>query len=190
MKLPCVLVVAWKVLIMSSTSARIVKFITIGMLVLVIVEVVKLNVMVNVTASIPAGIYGRKDVQPTRGAFVVVCLPARVAALGRERGYVQAGQCPGRAEPVGKRLVALGGDRVGSGSGGITIEGCHLPDSEPLERDSSGRLMAWVERDELPLQPAEVWLMGDDRRSWDSRYYGPVPVESVVAVVEPLWTWE
>ncbi len=37
--------------------------------------------------------------------------------------------------------------------------------------------------------PDDVWLFGlHDARSWDSRYFGPVPVNAVRGAVEPVIT--
>ena len=36
----------------------------------------------------------------------------------------------------------------------------------------------------------EVWLFGfNDRRSWDSRYFGPVPLTNMSGELEPVLTW-
>ncbi len=37
---------------------------------------------------------------------------------------------------------------------------------------------------------AEVWLFGfNDPRSWDARYFGPVPLADVRGVLKPVLTW-
>jgi type IV secretory pathway protease TraF len=38
------------------------------------------------------------------------------------------------------------------------------------------------------LAPQQFWLAGLDARSWDSRYFGPVPRSAIHGVVRPLWT--
>ena len=40
------------------------------------------------------------------------------------------------------------------------------------------------------LRAGEVWLYaGATERSWDARYYGPVPDSLLRGVLRPLWTW-
>ena len=40
------------------------------------------------------------------------------------------------------------------------------------------------------VAPGEVWLFGfNDRRSWDARYFGPVPLADVRGVLKPMVTW-
>jgi type IV secretory pathway protease TraF len=39
------------------------------------------------------------------------------------------------------------------------------------------------------VQPGHVWLAGSGHdRSWDSRYFGPVPVAGVRGVARPILT--
>jgi type IV secretory pathway protease TraF len=38
------------------------------------------------------------------------------------------------------------------------------------------------------VPPGQVWLLsGHDSRSFDSRYFGPVPVANVQGVARPVW---
>jgi type IV secretory pathway protease TraF len=40
------------------------------------------------------------------------------------------------------------------------------------------------------VSPGEVWLLGfNDRRSWDSRYFGPIRLRNVCGRLEPIFTW-
>jgi type IV secretory pathway protease TraF len=34
-----------------------------------------------------------------------------------------------------------------------------------------------------------VWLYGNEPRSFDSKYYGPVPESNVLALLKPVITW-
>ena len=39
-------------------------------------------------------------------------------------------------------------------------------------------------------QPGEIWVLGLDRQvSWDSRYYGPVPLDRIRAGALPVLTF-
>jgi type IV secretory pathway protease TraF len=40
------------------------------------------------------------------------------------------------------------------------------------------------------VAPGEVWLFGfHNPRSWDARYFGPVPLSGVRGVLQPILTW-
>src|SRR2546422_1320284 len=73
----------------------------------------------NLTGSLPVGLYLAAGAAPARGALVLVCLPPEVAAFARARGYVpRGGACPGGLVPVGKPVLAIGGGtRAGTASG-------------------------------------------------------------------------
>jgi type IV secretory pathway protease TraF len=40
-----------------------------------------------------------------------------------------------------------------------------------------------------PLPPGAVYALAPDPRSFDSRVFGPVPVDALHATVTPLWTF-
>src|SRR5437016_8368195 len=66
----------------------------------------------NLTSSLPAGLYLASGAAAARGALILVCLPPRVARFAKERGYVpRGGTCPGGIVPVGKPVLAMAGDR-------------------------------------------------------------------------------
>jgi type IV secretory pathway protease TraF len=40
------------------------------------------------------------------------------------------------------------------------------------------------------IPPGEVWLVSTfSPRSWDSRYFGPVPASAIVSALTPLWVF-
>jgi conjugative transfer signal peptidase TraF len=141
---------------------------------------------INVTESLPIGIYRVVHAPITRGAYVLACPPAWAGKLARERGYLWRGPCPGGGACLGKRIAALAGNSVEVTDRGLTVNGVLVSNSVPLVRDTRGRLLPvlrgrWV----VPLGAAWLWA-GSSARSFDSRYFGPVPLSNVKAVVEPV----
>jgi type IV secretory pathway protease TraF len=69
---------------------------------------------VNTSASAaPVGFYLRTAARVARGNLVEVCLPAEIARLGVERGYIGRGwQCADGSEPVGKVILGVPGDVI------------------------------------------------------------------------------
>jgi conjugative transfer signal peptidase TraF len=120
---------------------------------------------------------------------VVACLPTAVGAFGRARGYLRPGDCPGGAQPVLKRIGAVAGDRVELDGDGVMVSGVRLL-ARPIEvLDSAGRPLPHAAFGSRVAAPGEVWLFGPSPgRSWDSRYFGPVPATSVRGVVRPVLT--
>ena len=87
--------------------------------------------------------------------------------------------------PLVKRVAALSGAKVCAFGRAITIEGRHVADR--LSFDRYGRsLPAW--KGCRLLGADEVFLlMKEVPDSFDSRYFGPVPVAAVIGRLAPLW---
>jgi conjugative transfer signal peptidase TraF len=141
-------------------------------------------------SSCSEGFYRLIDAPIRRGELVAGCLPVNAEEEGLTRGYLTNGDCPGGAEPVLKVIFGLPGDEVDVEAGWIAINGKRLTNSATVTRDSVGRLLTHVMWGKRRVAPHEVWLFGlKNRRSWDSRYFGPIPSQEIRGVAEPLLTW-
>ena len=70
---------------------------------------------------------------------------------------------------------------------GIAVNGRALPHTTQFAHDSAARPLQAVPAGTYRVAPGEVWLVsGHDPRSFDSRYFGPVPVATIRATVKPL----
>ena len=149
------------------------------------------GVRFTLTPSVPRGFYVRTDDPVEVGRLVTFCPPEDVAALALERGYLQRGNCPGGVEPLGKYVLAAEGDTLRLSERGVEVNGRTVPESSVYARDAVGR--------ELPHYAFGEHAVGEDSlfvfsrhhpRSFDSRYFGPVPAGSVRSVIRPLWTFD
>jgi conjugative transfer signal peptidase TraF len=150
-----------------------------------------LRIRITLTDSAAAaGVYRVVDAPPVRGELVLACLPATVARAGLARGYLQRGDCPGGAEPVAKVIGALQGDVVELEPEWVAVNGSHFANSRTAARDSAGRPLGHVLSGARRVDAGEVWLFGfNNVRSWDARYFGPVPLANVRGALAPLVTW-
>ena len=74
--------------------------------------------------------------------------------------------------------------------GWVAVNGVKFPNSQTAARDSAGRPLAHVSSGARRVGAGEVWLFGfNNRRSWDARYFGPVPLANVRGVLRPVVTW-
>jgi len=139
----------------------------------------------------PAGIYRLvRGVSVKHGELVAACLPISIAQEGLARGYLQQGDCPSGAEPVAKIVGALPGDALEVQPGSVAVDGQLFADSAVAPRDSIGRPLPHVPWGRRQVAPGEVWLFGfNNVRSWDARYFGPVPLSEVRAALKPVLTW-
>jgi conjugative transfer signal peptidase TraF len=153
------------------------------------------GIRINLSPSAPLGIFVAKAVAPhsgeqlRRGMLVAVCLPAAIARWGRGRGYVMRGSCSDGTAPVGKTILAVSGDTVRVGADGLAVDGHLISRTRPLGCDGQGRTMPREADGAYPVGDGEIWLISTyTARSWDSRYFGPVPATGVVAMLRPVWT--
>jgi conjugative transfer signal peptidase TraF len=117
----------------------------------------------------------------------MVCLPEALGGLGRRRGYLPGGNCAGGTSAVLKRVVALAGDAVDLQESSFAVNGRVLDRSALHDVDSLGRPLEHVPLGRQRVSDGEAWVLGVHReRSWDSRYFGPIPIESIMGRVEPL----
>ena len=73
---------------------------------------------------------------------------------------------------------------------GVAVNGMKFPNSQTARVDSHGRPLAHVSSGARRVGSGEVWLFGfNNVRSWDARYFGPVPLANVRGELEPLVTW-
>lgn len=144
---------------------------------------------INFTSSLPRGLYRNVKGPASRGAMVLACLPPAVARFAHARGYVWRGNCPGGAAPVGKVVSAIAGDSVVVAAAGLSINGHQLPNTVAMAHDSKGRPLGRIPYATYVVPPGELWLTSTyNPASFDSRYFGPVVVTSVLSRIEPLWT--
>jgi conjugative transfer signal peptidase TraF len=125
----------------------------------------------NASASVPLGLYRIQSRPVRRGYMVLIRLPPDIANLAHGRGYL-----PMSAYLI-KFVVAVAGDQVCRLGDRILINGVLV--ARALRRDRSGRGMPlW--HGCRTLAPDELFLIAHDPQSFDSRYFGPVPVSAVV----------
>jgi len=147
------------------------------------------GIRVNLSGSIPPGLYRAVDRPIVRGSLVLACLPPDVASLARIRAYVRHGSCADGTAPVGKQVVALPRDTVDVGETGVFVDGRFVPNSAPLRVDSHGRSLPVLRITRHLVAPNEIWLVSSySTHSFDSRYFGGVPRRGVVSAIQPLFT--
>jgi conjugative transfer signal peptidase TraF len=141
------------------------------------------------TGSLPRGLYRTVTGPPARGTVGMWCLPPATARWALASGYLHRGVCPGHAEPIGKVVLAVAGDTVHLGLNGVHLNGRPVPGTRLIARDAHGRMVPHATFGVYALPPGWVWLWSPyTERSFDSRYFGPVPTRALVSLVEPLWT--
>jgi len=140
------------------------------------------QVRFNPSESAPRGFYFFAPPRRIRvGDEVFVHLPTAIAAFSAARNYLPLGV------PILKRVAAVGGQHVCQRAGEILIDGKAVARLRTV--DGKGRpLIRW--NGCRMLAQNELFLLGTHSpASFDSRYFGPLNRNAVIARATPLWTW-
>ena len=134
----------------------------------------------NASASVPIGLYMvGPATQLQVDDLVVVRPPEDVAAFLADGGYLP------RGVPLLKRVLALRGQTVCRIGRSVTVDSLAVGDAR--DRDSHGRaLPLW--QGCRAVAEGDVFLMNQQSAdSFDGRYFGPLPVATIVGRAKPIW---
>jgi conjugative transfer signal peptidase TraF len=140
------------------------------------------RIVYNPSDSVPPGWYRIGPPESLRiGSIVLAWLPADATALAAQRGYLP------EHIPLLKRIGAMSPQQVCVEKHIVRIDG--LPVAGVHTTDGRGRpLLAWQQC--RRLHDGELFLLSaTNPASFDSRYFGPIAVSTVIGSAQPLWTW-
>jgi len=149
-----------------------------------------LGYRINSTPSLPEGIWKvdpmTRPVQ--RGQIVSICpVDTAIFQTALSRNYLSWGLCPGGFSSLLKPVAAVPGDQVSVSVEGITVNGVHVPNSRATTRDSLGWPLTHVQEGCYTVKPGTIWLVSSHPRSFDSRYFGPLPCANILGRAKPIW---
>jgi type IV secretory pathway protease TraF len=160
------------------------------------VGAVQAGVRINLSPSMPKGLYRLVDCDETAGRDAAVgdrvAIDTKEAssnagvAFFRTQGWLTYSGRPD--DLLMKTIVGAGSDEVTETDGRLYVNG------QPLGRNASRRQRAVgtlpLPSVELPqrIKEGEVWLSSDHERGIDSRYFGAVARSSIACKVEAAWT--
>lgn len=161
--------------------------VVLGILVFTVMTPGLIGLRLNNSRSLPVGIY---MVTSDRAATLVEFCPAQpYGSLAAARGYRDEGNCADGGAPLMKPIAARSGDHVEVSVDGVAVNGNILPNSAALAVDPKGRTLEHWPFGKYVVESGMVWVISSyNRRSFDSRYFGPVSVASVRDRVRPLFT--
>jgi conjugative transfer signal peptidase TraF len=144
----------------------------------------RLNIASN---SLPPGLY--RIAPRGEGSDLLICPTGIAESISISRGYrPKSAGCGDGYAPLLKPISARYGDTVTVSNAGISINGSQLPNSRQYARDALGRPMPQVSAGTYPVLPGTVWVISSyNRFSFDSRYFGPIPLDEKVRYANPFW---
>lgn len=145
-----------------------------------------LGVRINLSPSLPVGLY----ITSAAGRLVEFCPAEPFASLSLLRGYRDRGACADGGAPLLKPVVAVAGDEVALSPAGLAVNGGRIPNTVPMGTDTKGRQLRHGPFGRFRVAPGTVWVASAyNARSFDSRYFGPVPLSAIRGRVRPLLTF-
>lgn len=148
-----------------------------------------IGIMINISPSVPMGIYIKKSTTDIkRGDIVAVCLNSFYTHYGLQRLYLKSpGQCNG-AMPLIKQVLAIPGDHVKLLDDYILVNRKRYA-YRTFYHDHQGKSLRVFPRGEY-VSAHDYWLFGiNNSHSWDSRYWGPIPRQKIITVLNSLFIW-
>jgi conjugative transfer signal peptidase TraF len=136
------------------------------------------SALLNLTPSEPLGFYVRTSGRPEVGRLIAFRPPGVAAAVGDGR--------LARYPSFLKQVAAAGGDLVCADRRRVSING--VPAGVIAQADHLGRTLPhWAAC--RRLGDGEVFVLSNRvSNSFDSRYFGPVALSTVLGVYRPIWT--
>lgn len=140
----------------------------------------------NMSPSFPIGIWkitGKFNLQQDMGKVVIFNPKGwyEFYGDGLRMGWT------GKPLPLMKRVVAKAGDQIDISKEGVRINNELLPNSIPIFRDSKRNTLPIAES--TTLSKGMIWVMSDNQKGFDSRYFGPISEELIIGVATPIQVW-
>jgi conjugative transfer signal peptidase TraF len=153
------------------------------------------GIRINLTSSMPVGIYQEDNSRIAVGSIVSVCLPQDIAKEGLQKGYLaHTGFCDDNSEPVIKEIVGLPTSKINITSKYIeaTDQQGHIAKYFAPHHNmsmSDHPVKSFIKLGNQISKGYWLYGVGNKEFSWDSRYFGAVQKNNIISVMKPLWIW-
>ena len=143
----------------------------------------------NLTNSIPVGLYRITTLTNLKNSFVIFCPDDRLAfKQGLKRHYISYGLCPGSYGYLMKKVVGTAGDKVTVTAEGVFINQKIIPFSKPKLIDGMHHSLPQWRTVNYQLKEDEIMTMTSQSEwSFDGRYYGLIHLGQIKGVITPIW---
>jgi len=144
---------------------------------------------INLTDSIPVGLYRITHQGNLKNAYVIFCPDDRQAfKIGLNRGYIDHGLYCGGYGYLMKKVVAISGDVFSVTNTGVFVNHERIPFSTPKLKDGLNRPLPQWHAINYQLKEDELLTMTSQSEwSFDGRYYGLVHSRQIKGILRSLW---
>ncbi|WHF58035.1 conjugative transfer signal peptidase TraF (plasmid) [Shewanella xiamenensis] len=146
-----------------------------------------IGIRINTSKSFPPGIYIVSKANSYKKNDLVLFCPPNKAVMqdAIERGYIDTGRCESDTVPIIKRIVGMSGDYV-EFTPTVKINNSELPGSISLQVDGENRALPQLPPFTVSINSFFAYSDYAPRNSFDSRYFGDVPMENIIGTIRPL----
>ncbi len=145
------------------------------------------GIWLNLSSSLPYGLYRlnhqENHTKYRKGELILFCLDKKTVEQTQAYLYLDNGNCDLGLAPIGKKIVAVEGDKVNITSYGIYINGKRIKASASLLDNIKGR---FAEYHNKTLQKGEYLVASELQNSFDSRYFGIVKKDWILGTIKAL----
>lgn len=148
----------------------------------------------NFSPSMPIGVWKTKPTKKEdsilKGRVVLACLPKQpgVYNLILQHKLLPKGLCDDGTAPLLKPIAATKGDIVTINNHYILVNDQVIINSTALEPNKFKVNLPLLNEGKYIVNEDEVWLISKHHtHSLDSRYFGAVMKENIIAVMQPVW---
>lgn len=161
------------------------------------------GIIFNVTPSLPIGFYkidritGRQP-QLHDNQIILLCPPSPAAANPAMRQAIKAGwlirspqsPCVDEIVPFLKKIAAQHGQTITISMTGLSVDNQPLPRTAIEPRAENGTRIIHQKMGSYRVERGQIWVY-DNSSPWayDSRYWGPISTQNVIATAAPVLTW-
>lgn len=136
------------------------------------------------------GIYINFSSSMTPGVWIKIPVPVvqnarEYVVIVKQDGIPSATKYAGKYDLL-KRILAISGDNISYDGNNLIVNNIVIANSKIYERDGRGDFLPRVSFP-LIVPRGTVWLFSDDEKGYDSRYFGPVPLENIKSGVRLIW---
>lgn len=163
-------------------------FLTVSVLFIASYVFTSLNYTINITSSLPLGIYKTKSITTLqRGDIILFCLDPKFSEKVADKKVLTQGTCPFNLAKIGKKVVAVPNDAVTINQDGITVNEKTLANTK-VNLDVVATLEIPLIEYEGILRSHEYVVASEKDNSFDSRYFGIVTEDKILGTLRPVLT--
>ncbi len=165
-----------------------ISFFTVSVLFIASFVFTSLNYTINITSSLPLGIYKTKSINSIKQSDIILfCLDPMLSEKIADKKVLTQGSCPFNLAKIGKKVVAVPNDTVTINQDGIKVNGKSIANSR-VNLDVVATLEIPLIEYEGVLRSHEYVVASEKDNSFDSRYFGIVTEDMIIGSLHPVLT--